>query len=75
VHEVELALRRVIGHDVVPADHEVRVGEVLEEGRLQVGGEDLPAIAHAFTEPRRDRGAAGADFPARQPAPTPSCSR
>lgn len=65
MHEVERgAFGKPVGNDVVPANRQIGVRELLEEARFQVGCEDLAIISDTSTQPGRDRPAAGTNFPA-----------
>ena len=65
--QVEGTFLERIRADVVLAHFEIGRGHLVEEARLQVGGNDSALKANAMTEPARDRAGAGADF---ETAPT-----
>src|SRR5581483_2527619 len=64
VDEVVVALLEVVGHDVVPADFEILLGQLLQEPGVEVGGHHPPARADPVAEPPGDGARPGADLEA-----------
>jgi sugar/nucleoside kinase (ribokinase family) len=69
VNEIEVALRQIVREQVVSLDLEVRVRELGEHGRIDVGGHHGPLRSNSLGQPGRDRAAPGADLQATPTGP------
>src|SRR5262244_1920334 len=62
VDQVKLPRRQRIADDVVLSNLQVQPGGMLEELRVEIGGQYVPGAAYAFGEPGRDRTSAASHF-------------